>query len=485
MAQSSQYAAMSTGVPFGVIARGEIGDFAQNTKSELVRASRLAIGLAVETPVVMSGHQAELWHPGILAKRFAATALAELRGAQAGWVVVDTDTNEGGVVAYPSRDVLGNPTKATWDWMGGASDGVNVPLCCLPSSGVAVLPDEKSAWNAGIFARLKRVQDTIVSVQDKSRTAAEQLTHATQMLLRDVERGASVSVAMASGLCRTPIFERLWNAMIADPAGCVGAYNAAAAKVSGSGIRTLAVSGGSFELPVWQIEGKRRRAVRVKGRDDGSQININSLAPRALLLTAVMRLALCDVFIHGLGGEVYDRVMEGWLSAWLPTVSDPELRSLTLAPLIAVSATMRMTFDGVHVPTPEEIARRAWALHHARHNPGWIVSASPMAGTQNADLGGWVKRKRAVLATLNAAKTRGEEPLPHYRALHKLIEESRREFAPMLEELQKEADNAAAMKRLADVVHDRTWSFALYDAGELAKLRDEVGRRIRKVYSLR
>ena len=58
------------------------------------------------------------------------------------------------------------------------------------------------------------------------------------------------------------------------------------------------------------------------------------LMPRALLLTALVRLGMCDLFIHGTGGLIYDRVTEQWFADWLGQAEG------SIAPMIGVTAAV-------------------------------------------------------------------------------------------------------------------------------------------------
>ncbi len=448
--------------------------------------SRESLGLNGDSPIIMSGHQGELWHPGILAKRFAATKIANDRVGQAAWMVVDSDTNNGGVLAFPSRDADERPARREWAWL--AKRGANEqgsPMCCRAAEHVAELPSSDLAWSSSHFQGLERARAALGASYRAGESAAKQLTRATSLLLDDDASSSAIRMAFASNLCQTPTFERLWNAMIDDPAGCVAAYNSAAAAFRGSGIRELGSAGGMLELPVWQIDRGVRRPVRIKARDDAARLNLHSLAPRALMLTATLRLGVCDLFIHGLGGEVYDRVMETWLRAWLPHVKDAELRSQELSPAIAVSATMRLEFEGAAVLTPEEIARRVWISHHAGHNPEWLEAEHATSEDSLQRTGATSKaaevmrRKRALVALIDETKQRGDDARSQYRALHALLEEVRREEATPLDALRRQASEARSMTRLADIVHDRTWSFVLHDKSRLAALREDVERSVR------
>jgi hypothetical protein len=52
---------------------------------------RRELGLPTGKPLIMTGHQAEFWHTGILAKYLAADAAAGALGADVAWLVVDQD----------------------------------------------------------------------------------------------------------------------------------------------------------------------------------------------------------------------------------------------------------------------------------------------------------------------------------------------------------------------------------------------------------
>ena len=71
------------------------------------RTFRSALGLPDDRAVVMTGHQPVFWHAGILAKYFAAEALADResalgRQAIAAWCVPDHAGASPGRVAYPA-----------------------------------------------------------------------------------------------------------------------------------------------------------------------------------------------------------------------------------------------------------------------------------------------------------------------------------------------------------------------------------------------
>ena len=88
------------------------------------------------------------------------------------------------------------------------------------------------------------------------------------------------------------------------------------------------------EVPLWRIrdDGRRMRAYDSdveRWLDDPP--GAPRLMPRALMLTALVRLAMCDLFVHGTGGAAYDTVMEAWISSWLGVTPAPIGVVLSLA----------------------------------------------------------------------------------------------------------------------------------------------------------
>src|SRR5579864_8908961 len=81
------------------------------------------LGLPGDRPVIMSGHQAQVWHPGILAKLMAARSAAKLSAAAVAWLVVDQDDHEPWEIRYPVRRGDGRLESRIWRMDGGERGG--------------------------------------------------------------------------------------------------------------------------------------------------------------------------------------------------------------------------------------------------------------------------------------------------------------------------------------------------------------------------
>jgi hypothetical protein len=173
-------------------------------------------------------------------------------------------------------------------------------------------------------------------------------------------------------------------------------------------------------------------------------------------MTALLRLAGCDLFIHGTGGGEYDHITEAWIGAWLGEA---------LAPTAVVTATLRLDLGRPDPPTRSDLARALWRVHRAAHDPALL-------GLEED-----AERKRTLVGAVATAREAGEPALPPYRGLQAFLDEYRRAHAADLAALAAEAESLAARLAEADVVNDRTWPFPLYPAESIAGLARAVRSR--------
>lgn len=380
----------------------------------------------------MSGHQAECWHAGILAKRLV---LPEGRSA---WVVVDQDTNDPLEVAYPGP----GPTRAVWRI---GTEAPDVPTASRGTTRVGDVPGDAGPESAAAgLLSLKRSLERHAG----ETTLARQVGRAVESLVMERIAGAAgTALVFATALAATARFGELVDRMRRDPVACVSAYNAAAAANPRARLRALATAGGRVELPLWRLtRGMARSPVY---SDELRPGEMAGLAPRALFMTGLLRLDLCDLFVHGLGGEVYDPATEQWLSVWLG-------EGARLAPTAMVTATLRLPF-AARVMTPEEIDRARWLAHHATHDPAAVGDDR------------WAGERDAALARVRAATGRAEKRLA-YLALRDVVGRYREARAGSLTELASRGIEAGAHRARAKVVHDRTWPWVLHGDGSLRDL---------------
>ena len=409
--------------------------------------ARRELGLPTDRPIVMTGHQATFWHAGILSKYLAAGALQSRTGAACAWLVVDQDEAEFDSLRVPVMDASGRLHALTLALTKPAEDGT--PACGVPTFD-PLPPDYRGLTPAlaSVGDGVERIRAALAARRGE-RDGARQVSLAAFDLLGELNHGATV--IMATQLAQSPAFLGIAERLRTEAASAVESYNLAAASVPRARLASLHADAarGRFELPLWLLRaGSPRLRVTTETRAGAADL----VAPRALLMTAMARLLLCDLFIHGTGGGVYDLATERWMERWL---------GASLAPTVVATADLRLPIKGPEV-TPEQIARATWEAHYARHHPEVIGRADLEA------------EKRVLVERIAEDRRAGRDPLPSYRALQSMLERYR---AACGTELRTRAERAQTMRTMGDeaaVAHDRTWSFALYDTGALIALDEKV-----------
>lgn len=452
---------------------------AGGTAGEAAAEFRRELGLPIDKPIVMSGHQPTLWHPGILAKWIAMVAAAEKFGARAAWLVVDHDAVEPWRVRLPVKKNDGTLVAREFDLAGAAatagSAGSAQPVQSeIPAVAKPVASARAPAMVAGEVLALPCVVEGVARMVEsganigRSTSASEHVTRATLRLIHDgVLKGKDEPLAvMATSLLRTRAARLLMERMAQDPARCVTAYNEAVALHRGAGVRPLDSDGDDAESPLWVIEDGKRRGVRARelaGLLESARAGMVTLAPKALFMTLLVRLYGCELFIHGLGGggasegAGYDEVMQEWATRWLGSV--------TLTPMATVTATLRLDFGGGVAVTEEEARHATWTAWHARNDPAMLGDEAAAA------------RKMEMARALRGFPKRSPQRRAAYVEMRAMLDRVREAGASTLERLKGEA---AALRERAmnDAVRaERTWPFPVYTREALRGLVKSVGER--------
>lgn len=407
-------------------------------------AFRRELGLATDRPVVMTGHQLVVWHPGILAKLFAAQALGKRADAPIAWVGVDQDSELASDIRFPAAQPDGGLSVHTYRLRAQAAG--DIAAASLPSAApnAPEVPD-------GV---LPSVRDGLHAIHQAwtryaaAPTAASQSLAALQGLLAPHAHGAIAFPA--TSIARTQLFRDVVSRLREDATRCVNLYNAAVAANPAAQMTPLRVSPDAVELPLWALEpGKPRRRVFAADLDG---IPPESLAPRALLMTGLLRWAACDLFIHGTGGTIYDTITEQWLGEWL---------GAKLAPTVMATADLLLPLQPPGI-TPRSVADAHWKAHKAAHDPA-IVGDAAAAGA-----------KRALVERIAQRRAAGERPVDDYRAMHAVLDDYRNRHSADLAELKTNAARLSSSLESAAIASDRTWAFPLHTPSELIKLRDAI-----------
>jgi len=433
---------------------------AANAQAKLFRRE---LGLPSDVPVVMSGHQAQWWHAGILAKQMALAAACRRigSGAAGAWVVVDQDASDSLTISYPAKPASGDlPSRATWAIAPDALAAqlrADVAIADLPPFIPTATPT--NAATADINRGLRAIADSAARWANAA-TAAQQIARANAELTA-AALGSSPPLVFATSLLRTSAGRSLLEKMAEDPERCVAAYNDA---VKSSGVHTIAPLSfvpekSRYELPLWQLSGQGggtkpspRKRVFASALGDTP---LDTLAPRGVFMTALLRWLGCDLFIHGTGGGAtgeeggYDKVAEIWMRLWL---------GVDLAPSVVATATVLLPMGPAWIAAEHDLYAAHRRVENARHTPRSL-------GDAQAQL-----EKDSLVARI-AATTDGAERHRLYRQLQAHLDRYRTAHTTEITAATASiAATAADVERHA-ILRERTWPWPLLPRPDLLRLQ--------------
>ena len=327
---------------------------------ELRRDFRRWIGHADDArPIVVMGHQVELYHPGVWAKNVLIHELATVVGGEAYHVAVDTDAPKHLHVRWPgaSLPVTDDPRLAGADWAGL----LRAPTPQHSSRVASAFDGASREWG------FETVVESFLSALRRLSMESTELTASLANAIHEVEWqiGLRHHALLASPLWGSHAYLAFVHHLLANAASFAGAYNAALADYRReNGIRNtgrpwpdLRATAEECEVPFWvdSLERETRTRGRVVRRSGGGVLlavdgtesfplepggdghaaaqrlgrflteNGIRISPRALTLTCFLRLFLADQFVHGIGGARYDgvtdRIIEKWIGLPAPAYS--------------------------------------------------------------------------------------------------------------------------------------------------------------------
>ena len=406
-------------------------------------ATREAVGLPLAQPIVMTGHQPTMHHPGILVKYIALAEQMRAKEAVGVELVIDHHVGLAGVVPIPKvvqgdHDVGDGLIRHHLPLL---SLDATVPLCWQSTQQPKPLDTADFLATENVTKGLGLMHELLGNHLDAT-DAAGQLAMMTSKLRAPWVK--PVQVVRASSLLQTPIGRRLVELMYEDPRSCVEAYNKAVQACPDSKMRLLKVEEAQIELPLWKRDQAGKRAA-VKVPITGESVpELDALLPRALLITAISRIGIADLFIHGRSGAVYDKVMEQWISQWLG-----------IRPTGAVAISCTLTLPGLEVfkgKSNRGLDRLISLGHRLWHDP------------QRLDLQdqGLSKHKKNFLDMIQEAPWKSTQRRQKYIELHEFLANQRQIYATRLEVAERLSCDALASRLENDLPAARDWPFIFY-----------------------
>lgn len=500
---------------FRAAARHEVIAIAARWTSELLGKK---IDVAVTSPVIMTGHQPELFHPGVFAKNIATSELAS-SGSVGLNLVVDNDLMASTRIRVPIGD-RDNPAISTIEF-----DAPRAPIPWEEASVADVsllesFSDRVTAamrsWNVEPV-----VEDIWPTVLAKARqrlennqyaSLAECLTAGRASLEHDWGLG-NLELPI-SQLCKTNAFRSFAAHILLNASGFCQIYNQVLAEYrktnhlrsSSHPVPELQSANGWIETPfwIWQADDPKRGRLFVRRTDKVlmlatapdeativyslilnreadhceaaaalSELQIAGwrLRTRALTTTLFSRLCLCDLFVHGIGGAKYDAMTDRIASRFF---------GVTLPEYLTLSATAWLPIGDPHAVTSDDAAQLRQMLRDLQQNPQRHLEKNAPADAQSL-----IAEKLNLIAQQNTnggqVAAAGNSLAGHQRyrrfpainrALTRFTEDQQ---TAIREELSARENRLAANQ----ILTSREFSFCLYPETSIRAMIDKLSNQLR------
>jgi hypothetical protein len=456
-------------------------------------------------PILLAGHQPQLFHPGVWAKNFVLGRLAAEQGGMAVNLLIDSDAVRSTSSRVPGGS-LHQPTLAS------------VPFDVPPDPGIAyeecAIQDQELLASFG--ARAAEVIAPLVP--------APLLTEYWPLVIERAQATGNIGLALAqsrhqlegqwgcetlelpqSHCCRGEAFHYFASHLLAHLPRLWDIYNSSLSEYrkaqrirsAAHPVPDLAAEDDWLEAPfwVWTADEPRRRPLFVRSSGGGLDLSDRvgghwqleafpesdgeraaaqladlargglRLRTRALLTTMYARLVLSDLFIHGIGGSKYDELTDLLIERFF---------GLTPPGYATLSATVRLPVPHADVDAAS-IGRLEHQIRAVAHHPEVVLERRDGASTTADGARALLERKRSWLAT---DVTPESAPVRHRE-----LGEINRALWPWV------ADEAASLERRRDqlrqslpstkILTSREYDFCLYPAEMLRRFMcEELPRRL-------
>lgn len=482
-----------------LLARSPLAEWRAQARVEVLAAAReylhavgqpLPPGLPESADsLIVSGHQPELFHPGVWIKNFVLNGLARATGAIPLYLIVDNDTVKSVAIRLPVLADAADPRQVVLRserFDQGTGESPYETHKVADESLFASLPERLAPVLAQwpFVPMLQEVWPQMAALRGQQPLLGERLAYGR----RSVERAWScVNWELPiSRLCRTRAFARFAASLLADAPRLVQSYNTAVRDYRRrAGIRSrnhpvpdLMVDGEWCEVPFWgQRHGQSQRGrlmvcieadkLRLRvGQESWPTLPLTGLTEalhamqqadyairtRALTTTLFARLVLGDCFIHGIGGAKYDELTDELCRRYFG-IEPPGYA--------VVTATLRLPLPRYPTSTAD------WACWQRRQRELYWNPQKLLAESADPAVRALVQRKLALIAERPPTR-RGRRA--RYAELSMLTAQLRPAVASMLQVCTEQLIQIDARLHANAILNRRDFACWLYPLAMLCSL---------------
>jgi hypothetical protein len=439
-------------------------------------------------PLFLTGHQAELFHPGVWFKNFMLSHVAAERGAVGIHLVIDTDVLHSASIRVPT----------------GSLEEPRVESVPLDAWAPALPVEERRVVDSQVFASfgtrahktiapliadplVKRWWPSVLEAAGRTDGIVGLAIAQARHQLEAAWSAATLEVPM-SHCCDLPCFRQFAAALLLDHQRVRSAYNQSLAayreahhlRNGAQPMPDLAVDGEWHEAPFWVWTADELARKPLFARHSGTQLSLSDrqqwqvhlelpthapheavveylkdlagkgvkVRTRALTTTLFARVVLSDLFFHGIGGAKYDEVTDD-LAQRLWGCPPP--------PYLALSATLRLPIEHQGV-SEADLRRVRQQLRESQWHPEHLLATnrSPAAAAALASKQQWI-------ATSKTAENAGQR----HRSIAAANATLRNEVRGERRALQHREQQLIHQVRASSMLESREYAFCLYPEEDL------------------
>lgn len=432
-----------------------------------------------QSTIVMSGHQPSLFHPGVWFKNFALSELGHKHNAVAINLVVDNDICGVAGVRVPAIEATGSRFKV----LPIDQPGDNVPFEERRIEDLAFFEKFSSRATSAIKPLVGEpiVEQLWPLVVQHAQTESMGAAFSKGRHQLEGENGLTTFEIPISEVAKTNAFASFVKLVLCDMENVAATYNSALAdyrkvhkiRSRSHPVPELETVDGWIESPfwIWNSQQPIRRSLYVK--QDGKIIKCSdrqetefkipsgdfentfldlqnkniAIRPKALMTTMFARLALSDLFIHGIGGSKYDQLTDAIIQQHFG-IQPPQFITLT--------ATMKLTseFDSIN---KQAVTQKKHLLREYVFHPERFIEANPITQPLIGD------KKTQIAAVKSLERHRGIEAANE--KLRSLVQAEKTQLESEITELRSKL-------RTSEILGSREYSFCLHSQELVDGLKD-------------
>jgi hypothetical protein len=316
-----------------LISKAEVSEFRKQLLARSVEYTNSELGGVSSNNssseiIIAAGHQPVIYHPGVLRKNLALSQAVKDFSVKGLNIIIDTDSGDAGAFYYPEC-IADGEYKVSIDSLSAGGD-LFLSQRIKPEVGLKE-----------VFSKLpidiKKINDLHEYYKEQQGLSA---IGANAKYRRSFENKPNYTEILLSELISLPLAQKFYLDILSNAAEFTNFFNKELdlfrikrkIKNHANPFPNLEVLAECTELPFWLINRKRgtRGPLYLRTSDniyysqtneigelrdlslylDWNQQGDFKIAPRAFLITTLLRLFVSDYFLHGLGGARYDAFLD-------------------------------------------------------------------------------------------------------------------------------------------------------------------------------